>query len=40
MQLTVPEILAQVVLQPTKAEKVATLQKLSNPTLQGMLQLN
>jgi hypothetical protein len=40
MRLTIPEILAQVVLAPTKAEKIATLQKHNNPALRDILRIN
>ena len=40
MRLTIPEILAQVVLAPTKAEKIDTLQKHNNPALRDILRIN
>jgi hypothetical protein len=40
MKLSVPEILEQVVAAGSKAEKIATLQKYNNPTLQTVLRLN
>ena len=40
MQLTIPEILKQVTLAPTKEEKVAVIKKYDNPVLMAMLQLN
>jgi hypothetical protein len=40
MKLSVPEILEQVVAAGSKAEKIATLQKYNNPTLQTILRLN
>ena len=40
MKLSIPEILEQVAAAPTKAEKIATLQKYNNPTLRDILRLN
>jgi hypothetical protein len=40
MKLSVVEIIEQVVAANTKADKIATLQKYNNPTLQTVLRLN
>lgn len=40
MKLSVPEILEQVALAPTKEEKIATLKKYDNTTLRSVLKIN
>jgi hypothetical protein len=40
MQLSIPEILEQVVLAPTKQAKVDKLKELDNPILRGVLSIN
>jgi hypothetical protein len=40
MRLSIPEILEQVVLAPSKAEKIAALQKHNSPVLRDILRIN